>query len=62
MSKDTISVTTYAEPETITVSEVPDGGRSAISTVPSWDDKSEILGDLRSGGMRLVRRRFPLTP
>jgi hypothetical protein len=60
MAKDTISVTTYAEPEPITVPEAPAGGRSAISTVPSWDDKSDILGDLRSGGMRLVRREIPV--
>jgi transcription initiation factor TFIIIB Brf1 subunit/transcription initiation factor TFIIB len=60
MSKDTISVTTYAEPEPITVPEAPDGGRSAISTVPSWGDKSDVLGDLTSGSMRLVRREIPV--
>jgi hypothetical protein len=38
MPEETISVTTYVDPETITLPEAPDGARSAISIVPSWGD------------------------
>src|SRR4030081_569771 len=60
MPKNTISVTTYAEPEPVTTPDRADGGKSATSTVPSWVDKSDILGDLTSGSMRLVRREIPV--
>jgi hypothetical protein len=60
MSKDTISVTTYAEPEPIAATDLPDGGKGAISTVPGWGSKTDILEDLSSGRMRLVRREIPV--
>jgi ATP/maltotriose-dependent transcriptional regulator MalT len=60
MPPDTISVTTYADPETIKVPEAPDGGKSAISIVPGWGDKSQVARELLSETRGLVRRDIPV--
>jgi hypothetical protein len=59
ITKGTISVTTYAGPETITVPEVPDGGKTAIPVVPSWGVRSDTARDLFTETQRFVRRDVP---
>jgi hypothetical protein len=60
MPGDTISVTTYADPEAIKIPEASDGGKSAISIVPGWGDKSQVARELLSDTQGFVRRDIPV--
>jgi hypothetical protein len=59
MPEQTISVTTYTDPEPITVPKV-EGGKSAKPIVPSWGDRLETGTDFLAETQRLVRRDVPV--
>jgi hypothetical protein len=59
MPEQTVSVTTYTDPEPITVPKA-DGGKGATPIVPSWGDRPETKRDLLAETQRLVRRDIPV--
>jgi hypothetical protein len=59
MPEQTISVTTYTDPEPITVPKA-EGGKSAKPIVPSWGDRLETGTDFWAETQRPVRRDVPV--
>jgi hypothetical protein len=60
MFEQSVSVTTYANPEPLAVPETSSGGKRGISTIPSSGDKSEVAGELLDESRRIVRRVIPV--